>query len=83
VLIFRLDQIFAVYGQGADERSTGEHLGRITISAGVATLRPDDVAQSFIGRADAALYAAKRSGRNRIMCEADPEVAQFDMTEVA
>jgi diguanylate cyclase len=57
--------------------------GRITISVGVATLHPDDVAQSFIGRADAVLYAANRNGRNRVMCEADPEVDQFEITEVA
>ena len=65
------------------KRSTGQHLGRITISVGVATLRPDDAAQSFIARADAALYAAKRIGRNRVVCEADPEFAQIDMTAVA
>jgi diguanylate cyclase len=60
------------------KRSTGEHLGRITISAGVATLRKDDTAQSLIERADASLYAAKRHGRNRVMCETDPELAAGD-----
>jgi diguanylate cyclase len=57
------------------KRSTGEHLGRITISVGVATLRPGDTVQSLIGRADACLYAAKRAGRNRVICETDPEFA--------
>ena len=56
----------AVMGKELMKRSTGEHLGRITISVGVATFRPNDTAQSFIGRADAGLYAAKRNGRNRI-----------------
>lgn len=65
------------------KRSTGEHLGRITISVGVATLRPDDVAQSLIARADAGLYTAKRSGRNRVVCEADQERAHIDLTAVA
>jgi diguanylate cyclase len=32
------------------KRSTGEHLGPITISIGVATLRKDDSAQSLIER---------------------------------
>ena len=62
------------------KRSTGERLGRITISAGVATLRPGDSAQSIIERADTCLYAAKRNGRNRVMCETDPEVSAADAT---
>ena len=58
------------------KRSTGEHLGRITISAGVATLREGDSAQSLVERADACLYAAKRNGRNRVVSETDPEVSE-------
>jgi len=57
------------------KRSTGEHLGRVTVSIGVATLRKSDTPQSFIERADACLYAAKRHGRNRVMSETDPEVS--------
>lgn len=63
----------AVMSKELMKRSTGEHLGRVTISVGVATLRPGDTAQSLIGRADACLYAAKRAGRNRVVCETDPE----------
>jgi diguanylate cyclase len=55
-------------------RSTGERLGRVTISIGVATLRKGDTAQSLIERTDTCLYAAKRHGRNRAMSEIDPEV---------
>jgi diguanylate cyclase len=55
------------------KRSTGERLGRVTISIGVAMLRPSDTAQSLIERADKCLYAAKRHGRNRVIGESDPE----------
>lgn len=57
------------------KRSTGEHLGRVTVSIGVATLRKGDTVQMLIERTDACLYAAKRHGRNRVMSETDPEVA--------
>jgi len=56
------------------KRSSGEHLGRVTISIGVATWRKNDTAQTLIERSDSCLYAAKRHGRNRVMCETDPEV---------
>jgi diguanylate cyclase len=39
---------------------------RITISAGIATLRPDESPDALLARADSALYAAKERGRNRI-----------------
>ncbi|MPZ38102.1 MAG: diguanylate cyclase [Rhizobiales bacterium] len=63
------------------KRSTGEHLGRVTISVGVAALRADDTPQALIERADACLYAAKRNGRNQVVGEtqivtpAKPKVA--------
>ena len=55
------------------KRSSGERLGRVTISIGVAVLRPGDTPQLLIERADKCLYAAKRHGRNRVICETDPE----------
>ena len=39
---------------------------QVTVSAGVTTLRPDETADTFLARADGALYAAKARGRNRI-----------------
>ncbi|MDD2658599.1 MAG: GGDEF domain-containing protein [Methylococcales bacterium] len=40
---------------------------KITASMGVASLRDDDTDDSFIKRADDALYKAKKSGRNQVM----------------
>jgi len=48
------------------KKSTGESLGRITMSLGVTTYRPSEDAESFIHRADQALYQSKESGRNRV-----------------
>ncbi len=65
----------AVMSKELMKRSTGQNLGRVTISLGVATVHPGDTPQSLIARADACLYAAKRNGRNRVICETDPEFA--------
>jgi diguanylate cyclase len=65
----------AVMAKELMKRSTGEHLGRVTVSVGVATFREGDTAQGLIERADACLYTAKRNGRNRVICESDPEFA--------
>jgi diguanylate cyclase (GGDEF)-like protein len=39
----------------------------MTVSIGVAQVRPDDTATTLLGRADAALYEAKNSGRDRVV----------------
>jgi diguanylate cyclase len=39
---------------------------QVTISAGVATLRPDETPDALLARADDGLYRAKAQGRNRI-----------------
>jgi diguanylate cyclase (GGDEF)-like protein len=39
---------------------------QVTASFGIATLMPEDTVESFVAHADAALYAAKNSGRNRV-----------------
>jgi diguanylate cyclase (GGDEF)-like protein len=40
---------------------------RASISIGIAPLKPGESSESWVQRADAALYAAKRGGRNRLM----------------
>jgi diguanylate cyclase len=73
----------AVMAKELKKKSTGEILGRVTISVGVSMLKMDDDIHSLIERADACLYAAKRNGRNRVICEVDPEYAAEPHTQVA
>jgi diguanylate cyclase len=73
----------AVMAKELKKKSTGEILGRVTISVGVSMLKPGDDTDSLIERADACLYAAKRNGRNRVICEADPEYAAEIQFQVA
>jgi len=51
------------------KRSTGESLGAITISLGVAQFRRGEDMQELLRRADQCLYAAKRGGRNKVISE--------------
>jgi diguanylate cyclase len=73
----------AVMSKELKKKSTGEILGRVTISVGVSMLKPGDDMDSLIERADACLYAAKRAGRNRVVCEADPEYVTETRSQVA
>jgi len=47
-------------------RSTDDELGAVTLSAGFAQRRPGETASALLDRADAALYASKHAGRNRV-----------------
>jgi diguanylate cyclase (GGDEF)-like protein len=44
-----------------------EPVGTVTASFGIAMFHPDDTLQSWLQRADEALYAAKQGGRNRVV----------------
>ncbi|HEY4041420.1 MAG TPA: GGDEF domain-containing protein [Rhodopila sp.] len=50
-------------------RATGQTLGSINCSIGVAVHRAGEAAGSVVDRADRALYKAKRTGRNRVCTE--------------
>ncbi|MGR9053618.1 MAG: GGDEF domain-containing protein [Gammaproteobacteria bacterium] len=50
-------------------KNTSEWIGKITISIGITALTLEDTIESFIMRADDALYRAKEKGRNRIVVE--------------
>ena len=44
-----------------------------SLSIGVATLRPDEDAEALLLRADSALYASKRDGRDRVSADPAPD----------
>ena len=48
------------------DRRTQAVVLRVTVSAGVALMRPDDDPASWIARADGALYQSKQGGRDRV-----------------
>jgi diguanylate cyclase (GGDEF)-like protein len=46
--------------------------GTVTVSIGAAQLTAGEESASWLGRADAALYQAKRSGRNAVVAFEGP-----------
>lgn len=73
------DQIRAnVEGKKLVKKSTGDVLGTITISIGVAQLNASDHAELLVQRADACLYRAKHGGRNRVVGEHELAEAASD-----
>ena len=55
---------------------------RVTLSAGVAQVRPGETLEHTIDRADAALYRAKQAGRNRCLPSRDEGAAPSAMPDV-
>jgi diguanylate cyclase len=62
------EQIRAALGKGRVRDAQGTSIGQVTVSIGIARAKSADTIESLLERADAALYAAKRAGRNQIVC---------------
>ena len=60
-----------IAGREVKKRATGEALGSITLSLGLAQYRLGEPLTRLIQRADAALYQAKNGGRNLLMSDAE------------
>ncbi len=52
---------------------TGHCYGNVTLSIGAALLQPTETMETIVERTDAALYLAKRSGRNRVATVKDQQ----------
>jgi diguanylate cyclase len=64
-------------------KDTGEEYGVIALSVGASVYRPGEDLSELIHRADAALYHAKRTGRNRVVAEDDVPPEVFAEAEAA
>ena len=51
------------------DTSSGETLGKITLSIGLASLHDGDTAKTIIARADEAMYKAKHNGKNKVIAD--------------
>jgi len=58
-----------VEGKKVVNRRTGQTLGQVTLSIGVAQARPGESAAELVHRADEAMYRAKAQGRNCIVTD--------------
>lgn len=59
-----------VGGRQIVNKARNANYGTVALSVGVAQFRPGEPAMTLVRRADQALYAAKRGGRNRVSVEA-------------
>ena len=66
------EQIRASIAKGRVRRVDNRaDIGQVTLSIGVADARPGESLEAVLERADAALYLAKKLGRNRVCTEAE------------
>jgi len=68
------EQIRGMVARGRIHRADGrESVGEVTLSVGVAMAGQGESLESLIERADAAMRAAKRAGRNRVTLASDEQ----------
>jgi len=66
---YRQAEVMAEALRNRVEQHSFGTVGRVTISLGVAEHNGTESAEAWFGRVDAALYAAKNSGRNRVVVD--------------
>ena len=70
----KTDEIRVTMGNAQLKRKDQDKpISKVTASFGLAVFRANDTAETFIARADKALYAAKEGGRNQVLTEFDLE----------
>lgn len=72
VLLPRIDEAAAL--QTAERLRARVAERGVTVSIGVAEVHPSDSVTTWVARADAAMYAAKQQGRNRVVAAARRDV---------
>lgn len=65
----------AVQSKKLVKKSTGEDVGQIRMSFGVALYKKNEPCDELVRRADEALYAAKRTGRNKVVSQQEAALA--------
>jgi diguanylate cyclase len=77
------EQIRTAVAAGRIRRADSkEQPGSVTLSIGVAMGGDEDTLESMLARADAALYAAKRAGRNRVAVDSGEPVPVTALTAI-
>jgi diguanylate cyclase len=78
------DQLRAMIGsRRVRKKDEARDLGNVTLSIGVSEFRPGEPSAEFVQRADAALYFAKRHGRNRVATERELDAEPMSAAKAA